>query len=425
MKKLLFRFGTTIACISTCFALSASTHTHNNLYPNLELSFTPQIGDHVALSVKGEFGDRNLRGDGTVGCWITPCQRLKVSGEFLAQRLKYHFFKDLPKRWVHQYSIGGEYQYIFNVPVLQSVEIGSLYAHAFKRHLKTRTFVSNNVQTTVERRIAGSDGVLSFLGLTIEPWSCGFLSGAVEYDHVKYHRHLSSKKQASGFGGSVSFTQWIYEGLSLDLDAEFRRPFDFYKAALNWKQVFSWWVGNFGIYASYEQGKKHLPNVVAGGVHIDFDFLSKRTKCCRNEKTKNCEINQYCDLTNWVAQSAAFVPVVLAIADPRVTTVTPICVLPTSRPIPDQEISPNTPPDPFYTFDVSPFFSSPTPLTFSATGLPAGNTINPTTGVISGNSPEDSFPPGVIVPYTITVTARNVCGQTSRTFTATYPSPPD
>lgn len=61
-----------------------------------------------------------------------------------------------------------------------------------------------------------------------------------------------------------------------------------------------------------------------------------------------------------------------------------------------------------------------TPATFSATGLPAGLTVNPTLGTISG-SPTSIPTPN---PATIVLTATNVTGSDSRTITLTVQAPP-
>jgi hypothetical protein len=62
------------------------------------------------------------------------------------------------------------------------------------------------------------------------------------------------------------------------------------------------------------------------------------------------------------------------------------------------------------------------PLTFTATGLPPGMTIDPTTGIISGTLPPDASQGG---PYTVTVTATDPDGeQVITTVTYTVGNPP-
>lgn len=409
MRRLFFLISGVLCALSSLLSAHSTT---NNLWPNAEVSFTPQLGDSAALNIKGEVGPRIHRGDVTLGFRVGDCQRLKFSGEYLGEKLRYEFTQGNVKRWVNQYSVGAEYQQLFNIPVLQSLELGGIYAHAYKKNLHDKTVTLNNNPFLLERRIAGSDAALSFLGLSLEPWRCAYLSGTANYDYVRYHRHYESGKTVKGFGGTVGLIQWLGKGFSLALDAEFRKPFDFYKAAINWKQNFREHAANFGLYASYTQGKKDLPNVIAGGARIDIDFLVKPV-CCRKDTTKHCYNNQYCDLTNWVAQSAAFVPVVLAIPDQRLSpiVVAPTCTPPTSTAIPNQLILTV---GSALNLDFTNFFTGED-LTWSATGLPAGVSINPTTGIITGTNPNDSP-----VMYTITITATNSCGSTSQTFDAEF-----
>jgi large repetitive protein len=64
-----------------------------------------------------------------------------------------------------------------------------------------------------------------------------------------------------------------------------------------------------------------------------------------------------------------------------------------------------------------------TPLTFTATGLPVGLSINPTTGVISGTINRGASQPNAGV-YSVTVTASDGAASASSTFTWTVTNPP-
>ena len=68
-----------------------------------------------------------------------------------------------------------------------------------------------------------------------------------------------------------------------------------------------------------------------------------------------------------------------------------------------------------YEFDISSYFSDDGPLTFAASGLPTGLSINSNTGLISGIAPKSAQG-----NYSITVTAEDTDSQTvSDTFTMT------
>ena len=94
---------------------------------------------------------------------------------------------------------------------------------------------------------------------------------------------------------------------------------------------------------------------------------------------------------------------------------------PTSLPIPNQASTDGA----FYSANAAPFFSDidGDALTFSATGLPAGLSIDPATGVVSGtiDANASQINGGV---YTVTITATDPSGATtSRTLTATITNP--
>ena len=72
-------------------------------------------------------------------------------------------------------------------------------------------------------------------------------------------------------------------------------------------------------------------------------------------------------------------------------------------------------------FLFGPITINKTPATFTATGLPAGLTVNSTLGTISG-IPTATTPVGT--PATIVLTATNVTGSASRTITLTVGAPP-
>ncbi len=417
MKKGFFKRFAQCLFLIICGSAFAGD-TQNNLMPNARFFLTPvTASDTDAFSAMGEIGPRNYRANATYARSINPCQRFKLSAEYLTQRLKYDFKSGDVKRWVNQVGVGGAYQYILNHPAFQSIDADLAYAHAFHRNLRSKHIFFHDQQARLKRRIAGSDSILSYLGTTIELWHCAFISVGANYDSVAYHRIFRQKTHAQGFGGSGHFTQQLGKSFHFGVDAEFRQPFHFYGATFDWRHYFSDWSLTCGLYGNYTNGRRHLPNVAAFGIQIGFAFGGKNIRCCHiNPETaalRDCKTQQNCDLASWAVKPAIYLPVVLAIADPKVQTPSgPVSCSapPTSIPIPNMVFSGGGP----YSVDVSGFFSSQTPLTFSQTGLPAGSTIDPSTGVISGNRLGDN------TTHTITVTATNACGSTSQTFTILY-----
>jgi hypothetical protein len=393
-----------LVCYSTAFA------TENTLAPNGRVIFTfPFFTDTSAVSFMGEAGARNFRGSGTYGAFFSPCQRFKISAEYLRQHLKYHFFSEHKRKWVSQYATGFDYEYILPRSLFQSIELGGAYSHAFHHHIGSTTVTSPGGIIKKLRRIAGSDAGFGHLGTTVDLWKCAFLSAYANYDYVKYHRHFEHHHMATGWGGSASFVQQFAENYALTLDAEFRKPFHFYQATLDWNPIFTNWEFNVGVYGNYTDGRRGLPDVFAAGLQLGFAIGPKTRNCCRAQPkdtpAQDCYIRQYCDISEWVSTPAVYMPVVLAVADKKIES---ICNAPvTSEPIlPNPMVITD-----FHNFPIptAPFFQSPGPLTFSASGLPPQAIIDPATGVITILALFQGSP-------NVTVTATSSCSSSSQSF---------
>lgn len=392
---------TRLLSIVMCCLFSMLQASENILAPTVQLWLTPKpMGDAGAFSFLGEAGVRNFRGAGTYGVYFTPCARFKLSGEFLTQELSYHGLRHHHKEWVSQYAIGGEFEYLLSSSIFQSIDAGGYYSHAFQKHVSAR------------RRIAGSDGASGYLGTKLKLWNCAFLSADVNYDHVHYHRKFQSDRMAKGWGGSLAFVQQFNKGISLGLDAELRHPFNLFGGRLNWSRSFANWGIDCGVFGSYTDGKKGVPNVTTVGIQLGFSFGPKSTKCCRafeENKVDQCYSNLFCDLAGWVKKPAVHLPVVLATPDQQQQAAPSCSGSPTSIPIPFITVMPQD-----FTLEMAPYFFGEN-LTYSAANLPevpvdaSSASINPSTGVITITGYQQ-------VITEITVTATNACGSTSQTF---------
>ena len=370
----------------------AAHSIENPVLPNAKVQLvTPQLGEGGLVAFLGELGARNLRGAVTYANRFAACHRFKASGEFLTQDLRY---KTGNRNWAAQYSLGAEYQCFFSSSAFRNLYAAGSYIHAYTKGRGMN-------------RLAGSDGGQGRIGATINPWKCAYLSCEVDYDYIHYHSDLpSQKKTASGFGGSTSLVQYLGREFSLRADAEFHQPYYLYEGAFEWSRVYTNFKLNTGLYMNYTYGRGGLPNVLGGGISLSLSFGERNEKCCRVDSKwkEKCDSNWMCDLPSWALESAARLPVVLALKDPIST-----CSIPTSTTIPDQVFAGG----PTYSFDTSPYFFSSSTLTYSATGLPNLSTINPATGVISGPSQR-------IIDIPVTVTATSSCGSTSQSFLISF-----
>lgn len=366
------------------------------LMPIGRVVLTPSISDSTAVSFLGEAGLRNARANLTAGTQF-EFGRIKASAEYLTQRLTYDFATGKTHNWVNQGAIGLHYQQLIDCNIIKAADLKGFYSYAGSRTLSPKRCED----VLFERRIAGSNAYSISAGAVVTPFCEDLLQFDVGYDHVKYRRRYHNDKIVRGIGGSVSYTLRLQECIDLNLKAEFRRPYNYYGIKFAWHRDRNWTVG---LWAGYTAGKYHLPRSTSAG--IEFSYLFDGCGC--NVRPECCPpLWSPCDIQAWVQTPAVYLPEVLAIAEQRA-----VCVGgPTSIPIPDQTISSIS-----GTYNVSPFFSSPLPLTFSAVGLPEFVSIDPTTGVISANNADDQV-------VTVTVTASDSCGSTSQTFVLDLSSP--
>ena len=308
MTKLLRSIFLITACSSSLFA------ARNTLAPNLKFDFTlPEMGDYNSFSFLGEVGLKNIRGDGTYGVYFNPRHRIKFTGELLLQDLTYHFIDELKDRWMTQYSVASEYQYLLLHDLVQSIDFNVSYAHAFHRGV--------SVTTPEVARIAGSDAILSSLGSTINLWDCGYFSYALTYDYIKYHRSYEHPKLASGVGAVLRYNQYLPLGFSLGGEADFRRPFYYYSGQIDWHGDFSSCAVTVGGYVNYTNGRASLPNALAAGLRLSVAIGPAKLvsgRCGRSQEpesfTDHCRGSAFCNLANWSSVPLSM-PMVFAIAD--------------------------------------------------------------------------------------------------------------
>jgi hypothetical protein len=385
------------------------------LGPTAKASYTDTFTDTSAYSIAGEVGVKNYRVSGTLGWQLEAAQRLKITAEYLAQKITYNFFVGDSQQWVNQGALGAQYEYAFlDYPMQPQLDLTGYYSHAPSKSLNTTT-----------GRIAGSKAGGLAPGISIHPWLGGKAGVDLNYDKVSYDYHGTTSKDANGFGGTARFDQTFTQNMGIGLVAGFRQPFNNYQANINWSadNAMGEWI--WGLGTEYTVGKNSLPssyNVVAS-----LNFLTDRDVATSAGTRKNNVKGDYKDeglppvnneLKHWVAEPAVRMPQVLAIAeDPvpfgcQLAVPTLLLAIPNTAPFAAPGV-----------IAMAPFFSgggltySLTQVTPFAPAIPATTTtvtINPANGVVSVNYVAGP----VVYSGTFTVTATNCAGSvTSNVFT--------
>jgi hypothetical protein len=349
MRSLFVRALYLFLCLCA-FSYAKDTRTTNTLIPILKLQAVPKaLGDCAAVAFSGEVGRYNYRAGATLGFLFQEQNYLKFSSEYLVQKLGYHFPSGTTHRWTQMVDVSGAYKRTFTCNWLPSAGIAGYWASSPNKSLHSETILNKN--EIVSRRIAGARAEGGSFGATIKPFCKTALEISANYDHVEYRRKFHPERHVSGWGGTFDLNQTLFCNLQLQLRAEMRRPFNYFLGNLHWKPSrCGWLVGFFG---SYTKGKAHLPNSTAAGVQVSYAFgqqsvsekksasipsISKPENTDRplpSDTNSTAISNAVCAtdccpstppscanacLIEWVSTPAVYLPEVLAIVDPKIST---------------------------------------------------------------------------------------------------------
>lgn len=399
-------------------------HPKTFLGPTIKGTFSSPLFTSSGFSLLGEAGPRNLRIGGTVGFAATDTQRIKFSAEYLWQQLTYAFFSGNSREWMQQGAIGGTYQIdLMENAYLPQLDINAYYSHAPSKSLSTVTGTFVNSQNTElpfieQRRVAGSNAAGISPGFRVQPWNGAQFRAYLNYDNVRYDKKYSPSEDAYGFGGTAGLNQMLTDNLNFDISAAIRKPFNAYKAQLNfirWPYYGFWTMGAEG---NYTAGKNTMPSSYNVGLTVDYIYEPCQTIPHANFKNEMVAqmVTRPNSLVSWIADPAVYMPQVLAVTDSLVNGCVGGNVILLS-PIPDEPATDTTTGGETVTIDTASHFSgsnlvySMTAQTVTSFGTPPVSSINPITGVVTVTANQFT-----VSDVTITVTANNGCSSASSTF---------
>lgn len=317
----------------TALSISTANASHNSttfLGPSLQGTYTSTITDETAYSINGEAGIKNLRAGGTFGINLACNQRIKVSGEYLAQRINYNYWSgNRSNQWMGQGTVGSGYQYDFgNTRFNPQFDLNAYVSTAPSKSFNERTvtvidpLTDITTITTYNRRIAGSHSYNISPGIAFQPW-CGSKAGfEFNYDNVRYlTRHLNTRKQdPKGWGGTARLNQYVAKNIEVGVLAAVRQPFNNYRASVAWNRDTHIGVWALGVDGNYVAGKHRLPNTYNVGLTADV-FIDRLCEPCKEAKA----FTQH--FLGWTSDTSAHMPQVLAVGNQRITSTTVATVL--------------------------------------------------------------------------------------------------
>lgn len=299
------------------------------LGPSVRLTHTDTLySPCLAYSLAGEVGVKQLRIGGNLGWQAGANQRFKLTGEYIHQKISYHFAFGHTEQWVRQAALGALYQYHFCQAWFDPIlDFRIYYSHAPSKNRGLLVVNSPNGQIPSAqfifplRRLAGSDAGGFAPGITIRPWCGALLETDLNYDHVHYEKEAFPSENVKGLGGTVRFAQSITTNILIDLSAAVRRPFNRYAVSIDWLNVRTYGQWNIALYGATNIGKRSLPNTWDAGVAANYfidrtgDSLYEEEIAAKFLNIKGCVLPD--NFLTWASDPAVYMPHALLVPDER------------------------------------------------------------------------------------------------------------
>jgi hypothetical protein len=294
------------------------------------------LAEQLALGFIGEYGTGQYRLNGTVGYGFSPLAQVKLTGEYLEQRLPFQFDSGDISQRVHQDAYGIRFQQLFEQPLLQAINFGGYYARAADKDLSPVIFTSNGsncdglvgLSCINYRRIAGatSSGLDAGTELLITPST--LLSGNLYYDKVYYHTALTgdSSHDSDGLGGSLGLKQLLGDSLKLWGEASLRKVYNNYEGGLSWLPVAKRWGIELSLTGQYLVSHNTTPNNNSVSLQVKWS-PDGSTGYDKRFEWGNKHLP---GIAQWIQTPAVYMKQVLAIAEqithvlaPTITNINP------------------------------------------------------------------------------------------------------
>ncbi|MEN9916315.1 MAG: hypothetical protein RLY40_247, partial [Pseudomonadota bacterium] len=279
----------------------------------LNAQYIQPLADQIALGVLGEYGSGQYRLNGTVAYGFTSLSQIKVTGEYLVQRLPFQFDSGSVMQRLHQSAYGVRFQQLFEQPYWQNINLGGYYASAANKDLPPVIFIANGFRYLNERRIAGASSLGIDVGTEVLLSPKTLLGGNVYFDRVSYGTQLTgdTNQNRQGLGGGVKIKQLFGGNFKLWGEVSVRKIYDSYEGGISWlplPKLLGLEVSLLGQHVVFHNSLSNNSNVSLqvkwlpdSNPHYDERFTWKN--------------KQLTTVSQWVKTPAVYMPQVLAIAE--------------------------------------------------------------------------------------------------------------
>ncbi len=163
-----------------------------------ELSYVQLFYDN-GVNLLVDYGANEKRANVTLGHVWDGRQQVKVTYEYLSQRLPYDFDSGTVKEWVAQNAIGAAYQYLFFDRWIHSIDLNAYYIQANNKELSDVIFSRDNESLINFRRIAGGKEGTGTANISIHPFRQTLISLGGGYSQIDYDTQYEDHSNNSTF----------------------------------------------------------------------------------------------------------------------------------------------------------------------------------------------------------------------------------
>ncbi len=278
------------------------------------------FNDDNAAALELAAGPRVFRGNGTYGFALNDRNRIKLTGEYLAEDLDFDFFSGDTRDWIGQGAVGAAYQYWLGGQTFKNFQIGGHYSQANSKDLSSKTIdIGDGISFLDQRRIAGGKDWNSTAETGMALWAHSLLTVGADYDRVRYDMKYEDDDEhdAQGFGGHFRLQQLLAPSTQAELETAISQLADTYTMGLDWLWTSShqtaWSVGLNSSYINDHTTERHF--WVNG---INFNVVWDTPHSNAVARYSDPAVSQE-DLKTWTATPAVRMPDVLAVSDEKVT----------------------------------------------------------------------------------------------------------
>lgn len=300
--------------------LSVFANYSANLGASVTAKWAQKLGGSAAMALDGEYGPNQQRINATLGQLFGKNNMLKITGEYLRQKLDFSFDSGAISQWVGQQAYGAMYTYVLphNSIFLAGITADVSYSMASSKDLATKYFHDTGGAAYANfRRIAGGVDEHADLGVNVLRQFWTSVNLAVNYDVVKYatkYNKISSNTR--GFGAVIGLQQLITHFTKLQTNLNYNKAYQDYKVELD--QLFPFNNSQLQLSLSGEHlltagsGDFSRDNRVQLGASYSFGMSGKSKGYDLGGSLDSSQ-----DLLNWTETPAVYMPQVLAVADQK------------------------------------------------------------------------------------------------------------